>query len=108
MQSHQSAVSGSENWETYTDASDADEPDARAAYYAKTRTVKRLTPEGGYDGFMQADMGKRVKGGYGLGIKNAPKVGAGGGVLRTVREGAVVDVGRECSETAWTDDGSVF
>lgn len=42
-QSHaSSAVSGSENWETYTDNSDVEdgepEPDARDAYYAKLRT----------------------------------------------------------------------
>ncbi|KAG9596930.1 hypothetical protein KCV01_g9318, partial [Aureobasidium melanogenum] len=40
-----SAVSGSENWETYTDASDDEEPDARMAYYAKVRATKRESPE---------------------------------------------------------------
>lgn len=43
------AVSGSENWETYDDNSEP-EPDASDAYYAKVRAArnKRLTPEDGY------------------------------------------------------------
>lgn len=43
------AVSGSENWETYDDASEP-EIDASEAYYAKLKAAKgkRLTPEGGY------------------------------------------------------------
>lgn len=42
-----SQVSGSENWETYTDASEADEADAREAYYAKVKAQqgrKRSSP----------------------------------------------------------------
>lgn len=101
-----STVSGSENWETYTDASDDYEPetDARAAYYAKIRTAKRGTPEDGYDSVIQSSgPGKKVKG-YGLGI--------GGGGLRAVgpqrhgitEEGASVDG----SEAGWTDVGETF
>lgn len=101
-----STVSGSENWETYTDASDDYEPetDARAAYYAKIRTAKRGTPEDGYDSVVQSSgPGKKVKG-YGLGI--------GGGGLRAVgpqrhgitEEGASVDG----SEAGWTDVGETF
>ena len=43
------AVSGSENWETYDDASEP-EPDASEAYYAKLNAarVKRPTPDGGH------------------------------------------------------------
>ena len=43
------AVSGSENWETYDDASEP-EVDTSDAYYAKLRATKgkRFTPEGGY------------------------------------------------------------
>ena len=44
------AASGSENWETFDDASEP-EADASDAYYAKLRaakTGKRFTPEGGY------------------------------------------------------------
>ncbi|KAJ9618913.1 Microtubule bundling protein [Taxawa tesnikishii (nom. ined.)] len=63
-----STVSGSENWETYTDGSDVeDEPDARDAYYARMRANKRGTPEGGYDAPAQSlGAGKRAKG-YGEG-----------------------------------------
>lgn len=75
-----SAVSGSENWETYTDASDDEEPDARMTYFAKVRSAKRDSPEdsayGGENGF--------------------------GGKLRTV---GVADDG---SENAWTDVGETF
>jgi protein regulator of cytokinesis 1 len=51
--SNPSQVSGSENWETYDDASETGEPevDATDAYYAKLRqqaNTKRATPEGGY------------------------------------------------------------
>ena len=89
----QSAASGSENWETYTDASD-EEPDARDAYYAKVRSVKRLSPDN-----VQADVTKKIKS-YGLGIK-----GAAG--LRTVgHDGGAVGV--EGSDAGWTDDGSCF
>ncbi|KAL1302909.1 hypothetical protein AAFC00_003234 [Neodothiora populina] len=59
-----SAVSGSENWETYTDASEdcEPEPDARAAYFAKIRTVQRGSPEGGYDHAMQkSGVGKMAR-----------------------------------------------
>ena len=44
------ATSGSENWETFDDASEP-EADASHAYYAKLRAAKggkRFTPEGGY------------------------------------------------------------
>ena len=48
-----SGVSGSENWETYDDASDPEpEPDASDAYYAKVRAAaarnKRFTPDDAY------------------------------------------------------------
>ena len=43
------AVSGSENWETYDDASEP-EPDASEAYYAKLKAAKgkRYVPDGGH------------------------------------------------------------
>ncbi|KJR88363.1 microtubule associated protein (Ase1) [Sporothrix schenckii 1099-18] len=43
------AVSGSENWETYDDYSEP-EPDASEGYYAKMRAArgKRMTPEAGF------------------------------------------------------------
>ncbi|KAH0347948.1 hypothetical protein KCU83_g6517, partial [Aureobasidium melanogenum] len=76
-----SAVSGSENWETYTDASDDEEPDARMAYYAKVRTTTRESPEdGAYEGT-----------GKGFGAK--------------VRAIGVSDDG---TEAAWSDVGETF
>lgn len=56
------AISGSENWETYDDNSEP-EPDASDAYYAKVRAArgKRFTPE---DGYVNAPPGqaKRLRG----------------------------------------------
>ncbi|KAG9960912.1 hypothetical protein KCU61_g6066, partial [Aureobasidium melanogenum] len=76
-----SAVSGSENWETYTDASDDEEPDARMTYYAKVRTTTRESPEdGAYEGT-----------GKGFGAK--------------VRAIGVSDDG---TEAAWSDVGETF
>ncbi|KAG9743715.1 hypothetical protein KCU73_g8335, partial [Aureobasidium melanogenum] len=76
-----SAVSGSENWETYTDASDDEESDARMAYYAKVRTVQRDSPEdGAYEGT-----------GMGFGAK--------------VRAIGVSDDG---TEAIWSDVGETF
>ncbi|KAG9685568.1 hypothetical protein KCU76_g11614, partial [Aureobasidium melanogenum] len=76
-----SAVSGSENWETYTDASDDEEPDARMAYYAKVRTTTRESPEdGAYEG---TDKGFGAK----------------------VRAIGVSDDG---TENAWSDVGETF
>ncbi|KAI0005723.1 microtubule associated protein-domain-containing protein [Xylariaceae sp. FL0662B] len=56
------AVSGSENWETYDDNSEP-EPDACDTYYAKVRAArgKRFTPEGGYSR-PQANQAKRQRG----------------------------------------------
>ncbi|KAG9524027.1 hypothetical protein KCU93_g6428, partial [Aureobasidium melanogenum] len=76
-----SAVSGSENWETYTDASDDEESDARMAYYAKVRTTQRDSPEdGAYEGT-----------GMGFGAK--------------VRAIGVSDDG---TEATWSDVGETF
>ncbi|KAI1085853.1 microtubule associated protein-domain-containing protein [Whalleya microplaca] len=56
------AVSGSENWETYDDNSEP-EADASDAYYAKVRAArgKRFTPEDGYPR-PQAGQNKRQRG----------------------------------------------
>ncbi|KAI8628679.1 microtubule associated protein-domain-containing protein [Xylariaceae sp. FL1651] len=56
------AISGSENWETYDDNSEP-EPDASDTYYAKVRAArgKRFTPEDGY-GISQANQAKRLRG----------------------------------------------
>ncbi|KAI1824939.1 microtubule associated protein-domain-containing protein [Xylaria intraflava] len=56
------AISGSENWETYDDYSEP-EADASDAYYAKVRAArgKRETPEDGY-GNSQSGQAKRPRG----------------------------------------------
>ncbi|KAI0202249.1 microtubule associated protein-domain-containing protein [Astrocystis sublimbata] len=56
------AISGSENWETYDDNSEP-EPDASDAYYAKLRAArgKRFTPEDGYTN-AQNTQAKRFRG----------------------------------------------
>ena len=61
------AVSGSENWETYDDASEP-EPDASEAYYSKLKAArgKRPTPEDGYTP-PRGMVGKKAKGLHGMG-----------------------------------------
>lgn len=95
-----SVVSGSENWETYTDASGDYEPetDARAAYYAKMRTAKRDSPDDGYDRY-NAGTEKKFKG-YTLGA------GAPGGVRAIGNPRHVI--AEEGSEVGWTDVGETF
>ena len=92
------AASGSENWETFDDASEP-EVDASEAYYAKLRaakTGKRFTPEGGYTPPRGGPPGKRFKGVY--------DAGAGSVHPQTVIE---EEGGRRQvtgSESAWTDE----
>lgn len=87
------AVSGSENWETYDDASEP-EPDTSEAYYAKLRAArgKRFTPEGGYTPPRGA-AGKKFKGIRG--------VGPGAATLVEETAGQLVKAG---SEAGWTDE----
>ncbi|TGJ80676.1 hypothetical protein E0Z10_g8075, partial [Xylaria hypoxylon] len=56
------AISGSENWETYDDNSEP-EADASDAYYAKVKAArgKRFSPEDGY-GNAQTSQPKRIRG----------------------------------------------
>lgn len=100
----QSGNSASENWETYTDATD-DEPDAREGYYTKMRSAKRLTPDDDDDfASNQNEMQKRYKTHpAGLGIRTAQGVPVMH--MTGVREGTA-----EGSEAAWTetDDGETF
>lgn len=87
-------VSGSENWETFDDASEP-EVDTSEAYYAKVRAAKaakRYTPEGGYTP-PHGGAGKKLKGLYGAG-NNSQAVVQGG-------TGRVVPSG---SEAGWTDE----
>ena len=72
-------VSGSENWETYDDASEP-EPDVSEAYYAKLKAArgKRLTPEGGYSP-PRVGAGKKMRGPHGIGHAGTLKAGSEAG-----------------------------
>ena len=93
---HATAESGSENWETYDDASEGGDYDGhhQDAYQARMRAMlppahglgKRGLPEGGY-GAVDPGMGKRVRG-LGLVGHRAPE------------QGGFV----EGSEAGWTDE----
>lgn len=90
------AASGSENWETFDDASEP-EVDASDAYYAKLRaakTGKRFTPEGGYTP-PRGGPGKKFKGMYGAGATHPQTVIEEEGGGRRLVTG---------SESAWTDE----
>ncbi|MCJ1314400.1 hypothetical protein MMC25_008082 [Agyrium rufum] len=80
--SNTTLASGSENWETYDDASEP-ETDANDAYYAKLKASrgKRITPDGGY-----TPPGKKVRALFG-----------GGGQERA-------GAGAPCSEASWQDE----
>jgi protein regulator of cytokinesis 1 len=82
-------VSGSENWETFDDASE-DEVDASDIYYAKLRAAqgKRFAPDDGMD-----MIGKKSKG-----IRSVSPDGPHPGqVLRVAG-----------SDTEWTDDFETY
>lgn len=88
-------ASGSENWETFDDASEP-EVDVSDAYYAKmraARTVKRYTPDGGHTPPRGAP-GKKFKSihGAGGGRPHQPVVEEGNGPLVAA------------SEAGWTDE----
>lgn len=92
------AASGSENWETFDDASEP-EVDVSDAYYAKLRaakSIKRYTPDGGHTPPKAGPVGKKLRGIY----------GAGGGrphqppVIEEERNGRFVPA----SEAGWTDE----
>lgn len=88
------AASGSENWETFDDASEP-EIDASDAYYAKLRAAKsgkRFNPEGGYTP-PHGGPGKKFKALYGTGNHQTVTEEQGGG--RRLVTG---------SESAWTDE----
>ena len=87
------AASGSENWETFDDASEP-EVDLSEAYYAKLRaakTGKRFEPEGGYTP-PRSGPGKRLKGVHGAGNTSQTVIDESGRRLVTG------------SESAWTDE----
>jgi protein regulator of cytokinesis 1 len=85
-----SAVSGSENWETYTDNSETDEADATEAYYAKVQAQQ-----------MRSQGWKRP-------LPGTPGVQLGASKRMReqqtiVEEGVAVDG----SDAGWTDDGDI-
>ena len=87
------AASGSENWETFDDASEP-EVDLSEAYYPGLRAAKnskRFEPEGGYT-IPRGGPGKRFKGVYGAGSN---------GQAVTEESGRRFVTG---SESAWTDE----
>ena len=91
--------SGSENWETYTDASDTEEADATQAFYARQRAQQQ-----------QQMQQHKIRGG-------APVLVGGGSVKRAMQspnpKGGMGKKSREVfdevegSEAGWTDDGEV-
>ena len=88
------AATGSENWETFDDASEP-EVDATEAYYAKLRAAKmgkRMTPEGGYTP-PRGGPGKKFRSIYGTGERIETMVEATTG--RPVHAG---------SDAGWTDE----
>ncbi|KAI9759210.1 MAG: hypothetical protein M4579_002497 [Chaenotheca gracillima] len=87
------AVSGSENWETYDDASDP-EPDASDLYYARLRAAnnKRFTPEGGHTS-PYGGAGKRPKGIRGVEDRPETHMEQGGQLIKV-----------SGSEAGWTDE----
>ena len=86
-------VSGSENWETYDDASEP-EPDASEAYYAKLRAArgKRFTPDGGHAP-PHAGPTKKLRGIRGVGGPSE--------TLEEEESGHFVPAG---SDAGWTDE----
>ena len=89
--------SGSENWETYTDASDTEEADATQAYYARQRALQKQA--------------QTMRG------SAAPILVSGGSVKRAMQspnpKGGMGKKTRDVydevdgSEAGWTDDGDV-
>ena len=90
------AVSGSENWETYDDASEPEpEPDASEAYYSKLKAAhgKRGAPGSGYPS-PRPNQAKKMRGVY--------EGGQGQNVQAFVDEGGrIVPSG---SDAGWTDE----
>ena len=86
--------SGSENWETYTDASDAEEADATEAYYARKRAMQQQQQAARGPIFVGGGSAKRS-------MQSPYPKGGMGKKSRDVYEEV------EGSEAGWTDDGDV-
>lgn len=92
------AASGSENWETFDDASEP-EVDVSDAYYAKLRaakSIKRYTPDGGHTPPKAGPVGKKLRGMYGAGGSRSHQPP----VIEEERNGRFVPA----SEAGWTDE----
>jgi protein regulator of cytokinesis 1 len=90
----QTAASGSENWETYDDASEP-ETDTTDVYYAKFRAAhgKRFAPDDQQNGTL---MGKKIKGIRTVG-SDERIIGHNGQLVRI-----------EGSDGGWTDDMEAY
>lgn len=88
--------SGSENWETYTDASDNEEADATEAYYARKRLQQQQQ--------QSVRNGAPILVGGGAVKRAIQSPNPKGGMGKKTRE--VFDE-REGSDAGWTDDGDV-
>ena len=91
-------ASGSENWETFDDASEP-EVDVSDAYYAKLRAaknIKRYTPEGGHTPPKAGPVGKKLRGMYATGGSRSHQPP----VIEEERNGRFVPA----SEAGWTDE----
>lgn len=91
-------ASGSENWETFDDASEP-EVDVSDAYYAKLRAaknIKRYTPEGGHTPPKAGPVGKKLRGMYATGGSRSHQPP----VIEEERNGRFVPT----SEAGWTDE----
>lgn len=91
-------ASGSENWETFDDASEP-EVDVSNAYYAKLRaekSIKRYAPDGGHTPPKAGPMGKKLRGMYGAGGSRSHQPP----VIEEERSGHFVPA----SEAGWTDE----
>jgi protein regulator of cytokinesis 1 len=84
-------VSGSENWETYTDNSETDEADATEAYYAKVKAQQRQ-----YQQQPQQGWKRPAPGTPGLQL---------GAAKRMRDQQTIVEEGG--SDAGWTDDGEL-
>ena len=84
-----SGMSGSENWETYTDNSDNEEQDATDAYYAKVKAQQSRSQPANFK-------------------RPATATGNQLGATKRLREHVIAEEGgMEGSEAGWTDDGEV-
>ncbi|WPG99701.1 Hypothetical protein R9X50_00252000 [Acrodontium crateriforme] len=89
-----STLSGSENWETYTDNSDVEDSDATDAYYAKVHAQKLRQQQQQQQQHMHGS--KRPAPGMVNGMQ-----------MKRMRDSPIAEEAmRQGSETAWTDDSA--